>query len=187
VCPIRPSSPFTILLQKKDSTPHEIGPLSLNEAGILVETVLNGKEKRLEIGEYRLEVHSEDGTLSGYTTFSVVEGALGAISFAHDFREVTNAEELNNTSGAWFLGNASGAGLRWGNGLNVKNEIRVFNQPFEGEAIVKSRCYLPGCDGIEAGTPVSVFIKNVKLETVLDVGGHSGPFEIEVITDKGTI
>ena len=187
ICPIRPHSSFNLLLQKKDSTPQEIGPVTLNEAGILVETILSGKEKKLEAGEYRIEVHSEDGSLSGYASFSVVEGALGAVSFAHDFKEVTSAEELGSTLGAWFLGNAAGAGLRWGNGLNVKNEIRIFNQPFEGEAVIKSRCYLPGCDGIEAGPSVYIDIKKGQLETVLDVGGHSGPFEIEVITEKGTI
>jgi hypothetical protein len=187
VCPIRPSSKVNVSLQKKDSTPHELGPFSLNEAGILVETILSGKEKKLEAGEYRVEVHSADGTLDAYTSFAVVEGALGAVSFAYDFKEVTSPEELNEVQGAWFLGNAAGAGLRWGNGLNVKNEVRVFNQPFEGMATIKSRCYLPGCDGIEAGPPVDIHIKNGRLETVLDVGGHSGPFEIEVITEKGNV
>ena len=187
VCPIRPSSQLTLTLQKKDSTPRDLGSFSLNEAGILITTILSGKEKKLEAGEYRVEVHSEDGTLDGYTTFSVVEGALGAVSFAYDFKEVTSPEELNVAQGAWFLGNAAGAGLRWGNGLNVKNEVRVFNQPFEGNVIVKSRCYLPGCDGIEAGPPVETSIKKGQLETVLDVGGHSGPFEIEVITEKGNV
>ena len=187
VCPIRPSSEVNISLQKKDSTPHVLGLFSLNEAGILVEKILSGEEKKLETGEYRVEVHSVDGTLDAYTTFAVVEGALGAVSFAYDFKEVTSPEELNEVQGAWFLGNAAGAGLRWGNGLNVKNEVRIFNQPFDGEATVKSRCYLPGCDGIEAGPPVDIYIKNGLLETVLDVGGHSGPFEIEVITEKGNV
>ena len=85
---------------------------------------------------------------------------MGAVSFAYDFKEVTSPEELNEGQGAWFLGNAAGAGLRWGNGLNVKNEVRIFNQPFDGQATVKSRCYLPGCDGIEAGSPVDIYIKN---------------------------
>jgi len=69
----------------------------------------------------------------------------------------------------------------------VKNEIRVLNKPYNGNAVIKSRCYLSGCNGVEAGQPVNAVIKDGLLETVLDVGGHSGPFEIEVITDQGSI
>ncbi|MCX6088924.1 MAG: hypothetical protein NTX88_00825 [Candidatus Atribacteria bacterium] len=187
ICPVRPLQKIAITLQKKDATPRNVGSLSLNEAGILVEKILDGKEKRIEAGEYRVEVRSEDKTIESFTTFTVVEGALGAVSFAYDFQEVTSPEGLKTAKGAWFLGNAAGVGMRWGNGLNVKNEVRVFNEPYSGVATVKSRCYLPGCDGIEAGAPVETDIANGLLETVLDVGGHSGPFEIEVITGQGNV
>ena len=85
------------------------------------------------------------------------------------------------------LGNTAGAGLRWGNGLNVKMKCGFSTNPSKAWRQLKAGCYLPGCDGIEAGPPVDIHIKNGRLETVLDVGGHSGPFEIEVITEKGNV
>ncbi|HNY13563.1 MAG TPA: hypothetical protein PKK26_18410, partial [Candidatus Wallbacteria bacterium] len=76
---------------------------------------------------------------------------------------------------------------RWGNNLFVKNQLRQFNEPFSGMAAVKTRCYLPGCNGCEAGPAQNIGVKNGSLETGLDIGGHSGPFEIEVTTAKGSI
>lgn len=174
-------------LQKKDATPRDLGAFKLNPAGLLVEKILSGKDKKLEPGEYRLELKLADGKLEAYTTFTVVEGALGALSFAHEFKQVTDPGELSKAKGAWFMGNAAGIGQRWGNGLNVKNEIRVLNQPYQGPAQVKSRCMLPGCNGCEAGPAVDLTISNGLLEAVLDVSSHSGPFEIEVITPQGSL
>lgn len=185
--PANPNKEIEIFLQKKDATPKNIGRFKLNESGILVKSIMSGKSKKLEPGEYRVDVKTIDNKLTSYTTFSVVEGSLGALSFAYEFEQITTPKQLEKVKGAWFLGNASGIGKRWGNGLNVKNEIRYLNQPYTGNAIIKSRCYLPGCNGVEAGPPQNKFIKDGSLEVVLDVSSHSGPFEIEVITDKGSI
>ncbi|MEW6515898.1 MAG: hypothetical protein AB1439_03185 [candidate division FCPU426 bacterium] len=185
--PTRPNTKVRLKLQKKDSTSRDLGVFTLDPAGLAVEKILSGKEKKLEPGEYRLELKAEDGTLETFATFTVVEGALGALSFAHEFKQVTEAGELRKAKGAWFLGNAAGAGKRWGNGLNVKNEVRVMNQPYQGRAQIKSRCYLAGCNGVEAGPAQEVTIENGLLEAVLDVSSHSGPFEIEVITPQGSL
>ena len=178
---------LSISLQKKDATPIQINNLSLNEGGILVHKILSGKNKKLEAGEYRIDVMTEDKKLQSYTTFSVVQGALGAMSFGYDFDEITDPAKLDKSKGAWFLGNAGGIGSRWGNGLNVKNEVRFFNKPYTGNVTIKSRCFLSGCNGVEAGPEIKKQMKEGKLEAVLDISSHSGPFEIEVITDKGSI
>jgi len=185
--PAEGAQKLSISLAKKDATPIQTDNLSLNEGGILVHKILSGKTKKLEQGEYRIDVMTGDKKLQSYTTFSVVEGSLGALSFGYDFEELTDPKKLEKAKGAWFLGNAGGIGSRWGNGLNVKNEIRFFNKPYTGKVTIKSRCYLSGCNGIEAGPEIKKSIKNGLLETVLDVSSHSGPFEIEVITDKGSI
>jgi hypothetical protein len=185
--PVNPDEEISVNLQKKDSTPRDIGKFNVNKGGILVLRILSGHEKKLEAGEYRVDVETKDKKLKEYTSFTVVEGALGAVSFAYDFKELTSPAQFQNTNGGWFLGNAAGAGMRWGNGLNIKNEVRVLNNPLSGRVIVKTRCYLPGCNGIEAGQAKEMEIKHGILEGVFDVGGHSGPFEIEVITDKGSV
>jgi len=185
--PLNPSEKVSITLQKKDATPKDLGKFTLNDAGILVQTILSGKNKKIEVGEYSVNVENIDKKLQATTSFSVVDGSLGALSFGFDFEKITDTKKLEKAKGAWFIGNAAGAGKRWGNGLNVKNEIRYFNKPFTGDVIVKSRCYLSGCNGVEAGPPVKGKLKDGLLETVLDVSSHSGPFEIEVITDKGSI
>jgi hypothetical protein len=71
-----------------------------------------------------------------------------------------------------------------GEWLNVKNEVRIFNQPFNGQATVKAGVISQGVTVLKPALQW-IFIKKWSLETVLDVGGHSGPFEIEVITEKG--
>ena len=185
--PASPGREVEATIQKKDAVPDKLGKLKLNAAGMFVQAVMSGKTKKLEPGEYRVDVKTADGKMSAYTTFSVVEGALGALSFGYDFEQVTDPNKLEKTSGAWFMGNAGGVGKRWGNGLNLKNELRVLNQPFSGEITVKSRCFLPGCDGVEAGPEKKMTVKDGKIETVLDVGGHSGPFGIEVITKNGSV
>ncbi len=187
VFPYHAGNEVTVKVQKKDSTHEEIGKFKHDEAGILVHKILSGKEKKLEAGEYSVSVETADKKIFEYTTFTVVEGHLGAVSFSFEFQQLTNAEALKEVNGGWFLGNASGVGNRWGNGLNVKNQVRVLNQPFSGKASVKSRCHLPGCNGCEAGPEKEVVIKEGLLQTVLEVGGHSGPFELEVITDKGSV
>jgi len=187
IMPGRPGQDVEISLQKRDATAKELGKSTLNEAGILVKAILSGKKQKLELGEYKVLVRTTDKSLQGTAEFSVVEGALGALSLAHEFRQLTDAKDLAKAKGGWFMGNASGAGLRWGNGLNVKNELRLSNQPYSGPVTVKSRCFLPGCNGIEAGPAQTADIKDGLIEVVMNVGGHSGPFEIEIITDRGSV
>jgi hypothetical protein len=174
-------------IQKKGATPVDAGKFKLNEAGILVHTVMSGKQKKLEAGEYSVSAETDDKKIYEYSSFTVVEGHLGAVSFAYEFEQLTNAEALREINGGWFLGNAGGIGNRWGNGLNFKNQVRVLNQPYNGKAVVKSLCHLPGCNGCEAGPAKEVVIKDGLLQGFLEVGGHSGPFELEVITDKGSV
>lgn len=185
--PAGPNREVEVSVQKKDATPNKLGKFKLNPAGMLVQSIMSGKVRKMEPGEYRVEVKTSDGKISGYTTFSIVEGALGALSFGYEFEQITDAKKLAQLNGAWFMGNAEGVGMRWGNGLNVKNEIRVLNQPYTGDIVVKTRCFLPGCDGVEAGPEQKLTVKDGKLEAVLDVGGHSGPFGIEVITKNGSV
>lgn len=187
VFPFYAGTEVAVKVQKKDAAPKEIGKFKLDGAGILVKKIISGREKKLEAGEYSVSVETADKKVFEYTTFSVVEGHLGAVSFAFEFEQLTNAEALREVNGGWFLGNASGVGNRWGNGLNVKNQVRVLNQPFNGKAVIKSRCHLPGCNGCEAGPEKETVIKDGLLQAVLEVGGHSGPFELEVITDKGSV
>ena len=125
--PLYPKEEIMINLQKKDAAPNDIGKFDLNEAGLLVKKIFSGKEKRIEAGEYKVEVRIPKKKVQSVTTFSVVEGSLGAVSFGYDFEQITDSKKLNEVKGCWFLGNASGIGMRWGNGLNVKNEVRVLN------------------------------------------------------------
>ncbi len=185
--PAHPGVEIEVTLSKKDATPQKLGKFTLSDAGMLVRKIASGKEKRLEPGEYIIEVKTTDGKLTETATYSVVEGALGALSFAYDFTAITDPAKLDNAKGAWYFGNAGGIGKRWGNGLNVKNEVRYLNQPYTGTAKIMTRCYLAGCNGVEAGPAKEQQITNGLLETVLDVGGHSGPFGIDVITDKGSV
>ncbi|MBI5549374.1 MAG: hypothetical protein HY901_36270 [Deltaproteobacteria bacterium] len=186
VMPGRPGAKITGSLQKRDANKQDLKGV-LDAQGLAVLTVMDGAQKKLEVGEYRIDVRSEDGKASGSATFAVVEGTLGAVSLAHDFKQVTSVEELEKASGAWFMGNAAGAGKRWGNGLSFKNEIRVANQPYEGEVRCISRCMLPGCNGVQAGTPKTLKSVKGKIEGTMEVGGHSGPFQIEFVTAKGSV
>jgi len=185
--PARPMEKIKATLSRKDAAPRDLGEFSLNDGGLLIETIMSGSKKPLEVGEYRVEVQTADGSFKGDATFAVVEGSLGAVSFAYEFQQLTNAQALEEARAGWFLGNAAGVGARWGNGLNVKNELRVFNKPFDGHVTLKTRCMLPGCNGCEAGPSIDVNMEKGKLAAVLDVGGHSGPFELEVVTEKGSV
>ncbi len=100
-----------VTVQKKDAGPSKLGRLKMNGDGFLVLPVMSGKTRKLEPGEYRVEVRAADGKLSSYTTFSVVEGALGALSFGFDFAQVTDPRALEKANGAWFMGNAGGVDL----------------------------------------------------------------------------
>ncbi|OQA08233.1 MAG: hypothetical protein BWY66_01078 [bacterium ADurb.Bin374] len=185
--PARPMEKIKATLGRKDAAPRDLGEFTLNDGGLLVETIMSGAKKPLEVGEYRVEVQTADGSFKGDATFAIVEGSLGAVSFAYEFQQLTNAQALEEARAGWFLGNAAGVGARWGNGLNVKNELRVFNKPFDGRVTLKTRCMLPGCNGCEAGPSIEYTMKKGELASVLDVGGHSGPFELEVVTDKGNV
>ena len=182
----RPSADVTGKLAKRDGVSSDITG-KLDENGVLVLTVLDGEAKKLELGEYRIDVSVKGGKGKGQATFSVVEGTLGSLSFAHDWKKVTRPDELEKINGAWFLGNAAGAGKRWGNGLSFKNELRMSNQPFSGEVTVHSRCMLPGCNGSLAGPSQKMMVERGQLLGTLNVGGHSGPFQIEVVSPRGSL
>ncbi len=184
--PGRPGARFTATVQKRDANAQQLKG-ELDGQGAAVLTALDGEKKKLEVGEYRIDLRTEDGKASGSTTFSVIEGTLGAVSLAHDFKQVTSPQELEKEKGAWFMGNAAGAGKRWGNGLNFKNELRVANLPFDGEVKCISRCMLPGCNGVAAGPGLTVHADHGHIGGVMDVGGHSGPFQIEFVTAKGSL
>ncbi|MEW5852023.1 MAG: hypothetical protein AB2A00_24760 [Myxococcota bacterium] len=172
--------------RKRDANTRDT-TVNLDESGVAVLTLLDGAQRPLEAGEYRVDVRTEDGGGRGEATFSVVEGSLGALSLAHEFKQVTQPQDLEREEGAWFLGNAAGAGMRWGNGLSFKNELRVGNHPYHGEVELVPRCMLPGCNGIQAGPSQRQSVKEGKVAGTLDVGGHSGPFQLEVITPKGSL
>lgn len=187
IMPMAPSREVKITFQKKDSISKELGKFKLDDGGILVQKIMSGTESRLEPGEYTVIVERTDKNIQDFTTFSVIEGSLSSVSFAYEFKQMTDFDALKDVRGGWFLGNPGGAGMRWGNGLFVKNQVREFNEPFSGKAAVKTRCYLPGCNGCEAGPSQDIDIRNGLLEVDLDIGGHSGPFEIEVTTPKGSV
>jgi hypothetical protein len=186
----RPGQTLSGTWQKRDSAGHSF-EAKLNADGVAVVEILDGAKQKLELGEYRVDLKSketsEDKRTSSSTTFAVVDGALGAISFAHEWKRVTTIADLEKSDGAWFLGNPAGAGTRWGNGLSFKNEIRVANRPYAGEVTINSRCMLPGCSGTYAGHNLVRTVKDGKIEGTLEVGGHSGPFQIEVITPQGSL
>ena len=184
--PGRPKAHVVIAWQKRDATPTTL-ERDLDEAGVAVVELLDGKKKKLELGEYRVTVTTADKALGDDATFSVVEGSLGAVSLAFEFKKVTSTDALEKEKGAWFLGNAARPGMRWGNGLSFKNELRVDNQPYTGEVQLATHCMLPGCNGVPAGPPKTVMVKNGLVAETMDVGGHSGPFQIEFILKAGTL
>jgi hypothetical protein len=185
--PGRGNAAVNVSVQKRDANAITIGPKALDGQGVLVLDVLDGGKRRLQLGEYRVDVKTTDGKAQGHATFSVVEGSLGALSLAHEFRRLTQAGELERVKAGWFLGNAAGAGQRWGNGLSFKNELRVGNQPYSGEVTVNSRCMLPGCNGIHAGPSVKLQVKAGVLAATMNISGHSGPFQIEIVTPQGSL
>ncbi len=182
----REGAEWTGKLAKRDSQARDVKG-TLDKNGVAVLEVLDGEKTPLELGEYRLDVQIAGGKAKGSATFAVVQGSLGSVSFAHEFRKLTKPEELETLPAGWFMGNAAGAGLRWGNGLNFKNELRVSNRPFTGEVEVHSRCMLPGCNGTFAGPSQRIKAEGGKLAGTLNVGGHSGPFQIEVVTPRGSL
>ena len=184
--PGRPGAKVKGTVQKRDATSTDFAA-TLDAQGLAVVELLDGTKGRLQLGEYRVTARTEDGKAQGDSTFTVVDGTLGAVSFAHEFQQVTNPADLEKLDGAWFLGNASGAGKRWGNGLSFKNELRVNNKPHSGEVQVNSRCMLPGCNGTHAGPTQKIDVRGGMLAGTLNVGGHSGPFQIEVVTPKGSL
>lgn len=182
----RPGAEWTGKLAKRDSQARDFKG-SLDAQGVAVLEVLDGSAAPLELGEYRLDVSVAAGKSKGTATFAVVQGTLGALSFAHEFRKLPKAEELEQVPGGWYLGNASGAGARWGNGLSFKNELRVSNQPYTGYVDVNSRCMLPGCNGSHAGPTQRMAVEKGHISGTLDIRGHSGPFQIEVISPRGSL
>jgi hypothetical protein len=188
VMPGQPRAYVTLALQKRDATPREVGPRQLDENGVGVVEVMDGSARRLELGEYRVEVKTtSDARVAGSATFTVVEGSLGALSLAYEFKQVVSVAELDKVRGGWFLGNASGAGKRWGNGLSFKNELRWNNRPYEGELTCASRCMLPGCNGVDAGPRIKLQVVKGRIQGTMNIGGHSGPFQIEFITPRGSL
>jgi hypothetical protein len=177
--------PLEVSWQKRDANRRTLEG-KLDEEGVAV-LALHDAAGRLEVGEYRVDVRAPKVNLQASATFSVVEGTLGAVSFAHDFRQVTSFADLSSAKGAWFLGNPGRPGMRWGNALAFRNELRVANQPYHGKVVVVSRCMLPGCNGAHAGPPQDVHVEEGLLSAVLNISGHSGPFQIEVVSPRGTV
>jgi hypothetical protein len=182
----RPGAEWTAKVAKRDSQARELKGV-LDKNGVAVIEVMDGDKAPLELGEYRADVQIAAGKAKGTATFAVVQGSLGSVSFAHEFRKLTKPDELETLPAGWFLGNAAGAGMRWGNGLNFKNELRVSNRPFTGDVEVHSRCMLPGCNGTYAGPSQTLKSEGGRLAGTLNVGGHSGPFQIEVVTPRGSL
>ncbi|HNN92954.1 MAG TPA: hypothetical protein PKI03_11830 [Pseudomonadota bacterium] len=182
----RPGAEWTAKVQKRDSQAKDHKGV-LDKNGVAVIEIMDGDKAPLELGEYRADVQIQGGKAKGTATFAVVQGSLGSVSFAHEFRKLTKPDELESLPAGWFLGNAAGAGLRWGNGLNFKNELRVSNRAYSGEVEVHSRCMLPGCNGTYAGPSQTLKAEGGKLAGTLNVGGHSGPFQIEVVTPRGSL
>lgn len=182
----RPGAPWSGKLTKRDSQARDLTG-TLDGQGVAVVEVADGGQAPLELGEYRVDVSVSGGKAKGTATYAVVQGTLGALSFAHEFRKVTKAEELDTLAGGWFLGNAAGAGARWGNGLSFKNELRASNHPFQGEVEVHSRCMLPGCNGVHAGPSQRLKVENGRLSGTLNISSHSGPFQIEVVSPRGSL
>ncbi|MBI5479592.1 MAG: hypothetical protein HY906_12080 [Deltaproteobacteria bacterium] len=184
--PGRPGTKITVAWNKRDGTPRTSGPHELDAHGVAVVEIMDGGKQRLELGEYRVEVRV-DKSVQGSSTFAVVEGSLGAVSLAYEFKRCTSLDELEKVKAGWFLGNVGGAGKRWGNGLSFKNELRVANQQYNGKVELASRCMLPGCNGIDAGPRQTVEVKDGKVSATMDIRGHSGPFQVEFITPKGSL
>ncbi len=182
----RPGAEWTAKLQKRDSQARDYKGV-LDKNGVAVIEVMDGDKAPLELGEYRADVQIQGGKAKGSATFAVVQGSLGSVSFAHEFRKLTKPDELETLPAGWFLGNAAGAGMRWGNGLNFKNELRVSNRAYTGDVEVHSRCMLPGCNGTYAGPSQTLKAEGGRLAGTLNVGGHSGPFQIEVVTPRGSL
>ncbi len=186
VAPGWPSQKLLVQWNKRDANPVKTHA-QLDDGGLAVLELANGKADRLQLGEYRVEVKSADGKLSTATTFAVVEGTLGEVSLALPFQRVTSTEELDKVKAGWFMGNASGAGQRWGNGLSFKNQLRVDNEPYNGEVELVPRCMLSGCNGVVAGPKQKVSVVHGELAATLQIGGHSGPFQVEIVTPQGSL
>lgn len=186
VIPGRPGGDVVASWRKRDANAQELNG-KLDDNGVAVLSIMDGSKARLELGEYRVDVRTKDNAFQGSATFAVVEGTLGGLSLAHEFKQVTSVDELDKVKGGWFMGNAAGAGKRWGNGLSFKNELRVDNKPYNGEITYVSRCMLPGCNGVEAGRSQKATVKDGLVFGTMEVGGHSGPFQIEFITSKGSL
>jgi hypothetical protein len=184
--PGRPGAKITVAWNKRDATPQTSGPHELDAHGVGVVELLDGGKRRLELGEYHVDVRIEK-SVQGSSTFAVIEGALGAVSLAFEFKRCTSLAELEKLKAGWFLGNVGAAGRRWGNNLVFKNELRVANQPYAGSVKLVTRCMLPGCNGIAAGPPMTVDVKDGKVMATMDIAGHSGPFQIEFVTPKGSL
>lgn len=184
--PGRASQKVSISWNKRDATPQKL-TAELDEAGLAVVQLADGKQDRMQLGEYRVDVTSADTKAKGSSTFAVVEGTLGTVSLAYDFERVTSTEALDKVKAGWFMGNASGAGQRWGNGLSFKNQLRVDNQPFDGEVEIVPRCMLSGCNGIVAGPKQKFTVSKGELAATVQINGHSGPFQIEIITARGSL
>lgn len=185
--PGRGGQALTVRWNKRDATVRELTGVALDPDGVAVIELADGKERRHELGEYRVEIKTADGKAQGATTFAVVEGTLGAVSLAYAFDRVTSAADLDARKAGWYLGNGGGAGSRWGNGLSFKNELRVDNVPYDGEVELIPRCMLSGCNGVVAGPHQRLRIEKGQIAATLNVGGHSGPFQVEIVTPQGSL
>ena len=187
IMPGRGGQPLVVKWFKRDATATEVPEIALDAQGLAVIELADGKSARHQLGEYRVEVKTADGKATGHTTFAVVEGTLGAVSLAYAFDRVTSTDQLERVKGGWYLGSAGGAGSRWGNGLSFKNELRIDNVPYDGDVELIPRCMLSGCNGVVAGPEQKVRVEKGALAATLAIGGHSGPFQVEIITPSGSL
>lgn len=186
LCPLAPLCAVTITLSRNQGSP--LAPLKGTlQGGTFVAKILDGSTQPLEAGEWTARVKAEDGSWEDQAKFVVAAGALGALSLAHPFTPLTRSEDFEKAPGATMIINGAGVGARWGNGLHVKNELRIHGQPYSGPAQLITRCFLPGCNGVQAGDPISVTVKAGAFHGLLPVGGHSGPYGIEVVTAEGSL
>lgn len=179
-----PGVDLAVTLTPKGGTPRDLGTHRTDANGVLHLPLLDGREAPLTLGEYQVDVKTTDGGRAASAQFSVVEGALGAVSFAVPWQKATT--QPIPLGGWWMAVRGVPSGERWGHGLVIHNQLLVMGAPYTGPATVVSRCYLPGCNGVLIDSQ-TVEVEQGVLKADLKTANHSGPFEVEIKTPHGTL
>lgn len=168
----KPEEEVEVILTQRGGSPTNLGRKKLSKEGILHMSIMDGNLKNLALGEYEVTVRTIDQTKYATAKFSVVEGTLGALSFAKIKGEFSRPH-----------------GARWGHGLKVNALLHHNNLPYTGQVTLQARCYLPGCNGTtNMLPPVTVEVVDGEIkDVVLETTSHSGPFEVEVSTKVGSV